>query len=292
MEIEMTPEIRQGVSKNLATKVTNGEIEEKKFRDYENLLEIIQNDLLKHSVITNNEYCKWFEQGNLSKEDIKEFLIQFSVFSNLFIEAQLKKVINAPTLESMRASKEILMNELGVNFRRSKEKTEKLSDEYSASTLGSIEGGLYRHAGAHFEWLLQLTPFFELGFTDIGKRRHGSESTLFFCDELSRIYGSDDPDIALGASFAVENWANKGFWKELITGLKDYKAKHAPKMPLTFFTWHDKVEEQHAAHTWEELEEDYFDTDVDNEKFIQGANEMLHAVDVFWKGLQKNRIKH
>jgi hypothetical protein len=282
-------EIRQGVSPDLVEKVKSGAITSSKFESYEMFLDTIQNKLLHHSIITDNDYCKWFEEGDLSSDNIRKFLVQFSVFSNLFIEAQLKKVINAPTLESMRASKEILMNELGVNFRKDKSKMEKIEDGYEASTMGSIQGGMFRHAGAHFEWLLQLIPHFDLEFKDVGKRRHGDETTLFFCDELCRIYGSDDPDIALGASFAVENWANKGFWKELISGLKDYKEKNNSKMPLAFFTWHDVVEVQHAAHTWEELEEDYFETDVDNEKFMQGANEILHAVEVFWNGLQKNR---
>ena len=34
-----------------------------------------------------------------------------------------------------------------------------------------------------------------LGFTDIGKRKHGRPTTLKFCDELARLYGQDhDPE--------------------------------------------------------------------------------------------------
>ena len=36
---------------------------------------------------------------------------------------------------------------------------------------------------------------------------------------MLRIYGSDDSSTAEGASYAVENWAAAGFWKELIAGL-------------------------------------------------------------------------
>ena len=42
---------------------------------------------------------------------------QFSVFSQLFLVAQLQKIINAPTLEEMRDGKEILANEIGVVFK-------------------------------------------------------------------------------------------------------------------------------------------------------------------------------
>jgi len=76
----------------------------------------IDQELLTHPVILNNEYCKWFQHGSQSSEQIKAFIIQFSVFSNLFLLAQLNKMINADSLESMRASKEILANEIGVIF--------------------------------------------------------------------------------------------------------------------------------------------------------------------------------
>ncbi len=72
----------------------------------------INKELLKHRVITHNPYTAWFEQGDQSLAQIKAFIIQFSVFSNQFLIAQLNKMIHAETLESMRASKEILGNEI------------------------------------------------------------------------------------------------------------------------------------------------------------------------------------
>ena len=96
-----------------------------------------------------------------------------------------------------------------------------------------------------------------LSYNDMGKRKHGTESTLHFCDELQRLYGSDDGQIAEGASFAVENWAAAGFWQELEDGLTIINQKRSPKLKLAFFTWHNRVEAQHASHTMEELEEVY-----------------------------------
>ena len=122
------------------------------------------------------------------------------------------------------------------------------------STEGTVDGGVYRFNARHFEWLVKVGEAVGLGFDDLGKRKFGREETLFFCDELSRIYGSDDPDIAEGASFAVEHWAAAGFWKQLITGLDAFKNREAPDLRLAFFTWHDRVEDQHAAHTMDELE--------------------------------------
>jgi hypothetical protein len=129
----------------------------------------------------------------------------------------------------------------------------------------------------------------ELGFEDLGKRWHGTPSTLFFCDELMRLYGNDDPVVAEGASYAVENWAAAGFWKELIAGLRAFKARECPDLPLGFWTWHDKVEDQHAAHTADELVEAFSMPGFDGEKFLAGAAEMLDGVKAFWDGLDVDR---
>ena len=254
----------------------------------------IDKELLKHHVIINNEYTRWFEQGNLSKKNVQDFVVQFSVFSNLFLIAQLKKTINADSLEGMRASKEILANEIGVIFKKSGNKTKELKRESGidaelVSAEGSVEGGVFHFRAAHFEWLLRMAEQLGLGFNDLGKRSHGTTSTLFYCDELSRLYGSEDYMLSQAASYAVENWAAAGFWDELVTGFTKYNNKTKANLTLAFFTWHAKIEAQHAAHTQEELEELYFEREIDEDKFINDGNEMLEGVAVFWGGLNEQR---
>ena len=267
-----------------------------KVEQYCHLVERIEREILPHEVITGNLYTRWFAKGELDPVDVRHFLTQFSVFSNHFIVAQLLKTINAPTLEAMHASKEILMNELGVSFhnphkRAAARDPAAQSEEEVYESEGTVNGSVFRFSAAHFEWLLRITTHLGLQFREVGKRRHGTKSTLFFCDELARIYGSDDTSMALGASFAVENWAAAGFWKELIQGLQTFKAREAPGRPLGFFTWHDMVEDQHAQHTWDELEEEFFGhEDVLEDKFIKGGVEMLDGVLAFWNGLNANRL--
>jgi hypothetical protein len=261
---------------------------------YCHLVERIEQEVLPHKVITDNQYTRWFEKGDLSLADVRHFLTQFSVFSNFFIVAQLLKTINAPTLEAMHASKEILMNELGVPFRKPESAASgsepKQTEDDGIGAEGTVDGSVFHFSAAHFEWLLHSTTHVGLHFQDVGKRRHGTKSTLFFCDELARIYGSDDPSTGLGASFAVENWAAAGFWKELIRGLQIFKEREAPGLPLGYFIWHDMVEDQHAKHTWDELEEEFFShKDIDEERFIQGGVKMLDGVLAFWNGLNEER---
>jgi hypothetical protein len=247
----------------------------------------LQREVLEHPVITANAYTEWFRNGPVSLSQAGAFVVQFSVFSNEFLFAQLRKMVNAETLAEMRASKEILANELGVGFNSGR--GSRPADELG-STTGSIEGGTFRFRAAHFELLVRMAKPLGLSFEELGKRSLGTESTLHFCDELMRLYGSENYEIASAASWAVENWAAAGFWDELVEGWQRFRGDHDMKqLNLAFFTWHARVEANHARHTWDELEEVYASRHVDEDAFIKHANEMLDGVHVFWKGLNEQR---
>ena len=251
----------------------------------------IKEELFTHPVITNNLYCEWFADARLTKSDVVFFTKQFSVFSNQFTIAQLHKVINAGTLDEMHDAKEILLNELGVLFKKEEGKIDDLVDPQYVGIEGSVENSTFRFKAAHFEWLLAFAKPLGLEFEDIGKRKHGTPYTLHFCDELIRLYSNENHIVGAGASFAVENWAAAGFWKQLIQGLEKFSEKQDERLPLAFFTWHDKLESQHASHTWNELKELYFGKEkFDEATFINAGIEMLNGVQAFWTGLQLDRI--
>ncbi len=284
------------VSDQIEEKVKSGEITDEDASRFSRFVETCNRELMTHPVITDNKFSAWFATGEANREIVKHFIVQFSVFSNLFLLAQMMKVINASSIEGMRASKEILANELGVIFRKPGNKlegvtdTDREGDPDIVTIEGSVDGGTFRFQAAHFEWLVRMGEVLGLGFNDLGKRRHGTPATLFFCDQLATIYGHEDANIAEGASFAVENWAAAGFWKDLINGLDAFKQKEQEDLPLAFFTWHDRIEDQHAGHVMDELEELFFTTDFDEEKFLKGGREMLDGVEAFWTGLNEHRI--
>jgi hypothetical protein len=249
-----------------------------------------------HPVVVANPYTRWFARGEATREEVRHLTVQFSVFSHLFVEAQLRKVINAAHLDAYRAGKEILLNELGVVFHPVRQDAargtgDEAADPALVSTEGTVDGGTFRFAAAHFEWLLKFAEPLGLGFGELGKRRHGTTSTLFFCDELMRLYGSEDPSTAEGASFGVEHWAAAGFWKELIAGLRAFKGRECPELPLGFWTFHDQLEDQHAVHTEDELREAVATSGFDEERFLRGTTEMLDGVYAFWQGLDDDRRK-
>lgn len=270
-------------------------------KNFDAFQKTIAREFMEHPAVTKNTYTRWFSNGDMPLDHLRDFTVQFSVFSNQFLLAALNRVINADTLESARESKEILMNELGVIYNKGEktsahgesprraETDDREGDPALVSTEGTVDGGKFRFQAAHFEWLLRFGEPLGLKFDDMGKRRHGTPSTLHFCDGLFRLYGSDDYNKAMGASFAVENWAAAGFWKELIAGLEKIKGSRVPDLPLAFFTWHDKIEDQHKAHTWDELRECYHSQKFREEPFIRAGVEMLDGVKVFWDGLNDLR---
>jgi hypothetical protein len=289
------------ISPRIDERLRRGELSEAQVDDFREFLDRVDRGVLHHRIITQNAYTRWFRDGNATQAELVHFVRQFSVFSNQFLVAALLRVINAPTLQQARSAKEILMNELGVIYRResapsapahsvAEEAKEREGDPDLVSTEGTVDGGLFRFRAAHFEWLIAVGETLGLGFGDLGKRRHGRPYVLRFCDELQRLFGSEDDQIAEGASFAVENWAAAGFWQDLEDGLLRIKETRIPALKVAFFTWHNRVEAQHAGHTMEELEGVYFAPAFDETRFFQGAYEVLDAIAMFWDGLEADRL--
>ncbi|WP_013334551.1 hypothetical protein [Gloeothece verrucosa] len=283
------------ISSRIKERLEQGELSLTQSKEFQDFLQEVDTELLHHRIITDNLYTAWFSQGAATDRELRHFIQQFSVFSNQFLIAALLKVINAPTLMQSRASREILMNELGVIYRKSNPLETTTENDFESeaalfSTEGTVDGGIYRFKAAHFEWLFEAAQSLGLTFDEIGKRQHGRPTTLHFCDELIRLYGSDDANIAQGASFAVENWAAAGFWQQLEDGLTLIKHKRHPQLRLAFFTWHNRVEGQHAGHTLEELEAAYFQPNFDRVKFLRGGKEINDAIAVFWDGLNDDRL--
>lgn len=289
------------LSDRIEGRLRRGELAAGQVEAFQDFLGDVERDLLHHRIILDNPYTRWFRGGRATDGELRHFVRQFSVFSNQFLVAALLRVIDAPTLSQARAAKEILLNELGVIYRkpggepaprppRDDEGKDREGDPELVSTEGTVDGGTFRFRAAHFEWLLAVGEGLGLSFSEMGQRRHGRSYVLHFCDELRRLYGNSDPQVAEGASFAVENWAAAGFWQELEDGLMTIKAQRHPHLRIAFFTWHNRVEAQHAGHTMEELEEVFFRPDFARDRFFQGGHEVLDAIAVFWDGLHRDRL--
>ena len=125
------------------------------------------------------------------------------------------------------------MNELGVVFTPS----------------GTIEGGTFRFTAGHFEWLANFAAALGLTWTQIGKRCHGRASTLAFCDALMEWYSSARRIDGRGRIVRDRALGRRRLLERVDRGAAHIKSERLPELPLGFWTWHDAIEENHAAHT-------------------------------------------
>src|SRR5690349_9370396 len=112
------PNARVRISPRIEERLRQGELTPGQVEEFRDFLEQVDREFFHHRVITDNAYTRWFAKGEATDDELRHFIRQFSVFSNQFLVAALLRVINAPSLAQARAAKEILMNELGVIYRR------------------------------------------------------------------------------------------------------------------------------------------------------------------------------
>lgn len=250
---------------------------------------VVRKELFTHPVITDNPFTSWFARGEADEEQVADLLVQFSVFSNHFLVLQVKRMVNAGTLEGERCARNILMNECGVGLD---------------PRTGSVEGRTFATGNAHLNWLREAGAVIGLEPMQLGRWAQGSEATHRFLNGLDKTYGSHDPMIGAGASFAIECWAASGlgggprleagnFWRQLIRGLEAVNARRASEglelIPLAFFKFHAEIEAGHGVNVWRELEETFAMPGFDQKKFIRGGKKALDAIEVFWMGLDASR---
>lgn len=242
-------------------------------------------ELLEHPVITSNPYTAWFARGEADDDQVSELLMQFSVFSNHFLVAQVKRMVNAETLEGEEGARHILVSECGVGI-----------DPRS----GSPEGKTFATGNAHINWLRETAVAVGLDRAELGKWRNASAATKKFLIGLERSYGSHDGMIGAGASFAIETWAANGiggpaelerrnFWRQLIDGLERVNERREKPIPLGFFKYHFALESGHGANVQRELDHLRSQPGFDARRFLRGGRLALDAIHTFWLGLDESR---
>lgn len=273
-------------------KLRTGEITEAQAAGFAKFLATIENDFFQHPVIQNNPYTKWFKNGEANTAQVRDMIMQFSVFSNHFLVVQCKRMVNANTEEGEKGARWILANEIGVNLD---------------PKTGSCEGQKFFTKAAHINWLRDTAAPLGLDARKMGSWDVGTEATHKFLNGLDETYGSRDVNVGAGASFAIESWAAFGigkgpqaesnnFWRELVVGLDSYntnyqKPKGLPEIPVGFFQFHFEIESGHGANVFHELEETFFDKAFNQQKYLEGGSKALEAIYTFWCGLDEARTR-
>src|SRR3546814_10705744 len=74
------------------------------------------------------------------------------------------------------------------------------------------------------------------------------------------------------------------------TLFRSFRSRECPHLPLAFWTWHDRVEDQHAAHTADELAEAYAQRSEEHTSELQSLMRISYAVFCLKKQNKRTRI--
>jgi hypothetical protein len=109
---------------------------------YINFKKKINNLILNHDIIKNNNYTKSFSKGK-SFGEIQNFIQQYSILTNVIQEVRLKKISNTLSLKDVMFEKEILLNELGVILNNDEQKIDKPNLKESELEILNKNGFLF-----------------------------------------------------------------------------------------------------------------------------------------------------
>lgn len=256
------------VSALLSRREASGEARPGAASDFRRLLEEIRRRVIGHPVIADNRYLKRFARGATLAQARHE-LRQFSVFAIHFDVAQARLIANAPTRETYLLRLKILLNEKGIPYARGFDG--ELTGRWSERTV-------------HFTWLENMARGLGLGFREIGKMRLAHAGTRQFVDRVMELYASEDPSTALGAAFAIENWAANALWGPWITGMRRLNRRLAHPVNLGYLTYHRTEERHHSRSTLDELAASFPELGFDARRFLSGAGRILtEGVAVYYR---------
>lgn len=239
--------------------VWSGELSDERALDFQQLVVDAAARVMCHPIIASNNYLRRFSQG-VTFEQARHEIQQFSVFGLQFDVAQAKLVANARTPEAYLERLKVLLNEKGIPYKDGFEG--ELTGEWSLATV-------------HFSWMQRTARGLGLKFEDLGKIWIGQPGTRQFVESTFENYASTDQNIALGASFAIENWAANALWTPWIAGMRKLNATLKEPVHLGYLTYHEMQETHHSQATIEELFETFHEPWFDAERFFAGADRIL-----------------
>lgn len=212
-----------------------------------------------HPIIASNKYLERFAEG-VTVAQARHEIQQFSVFGLQFDVAQAKLVANSPTFDAYKERLKVLLNEKGIPYEDGFEG--ELTGRWSPATI-------------HFTWMQNTARGLGLEFEDLGKIWIAQPGTKAFVEATFDTYASLDQNTALGASFAIENWAANSLWTPWIAGMNELNARLEKPVDLGYLTYHELQEAHHSQATLDELLENFREPWFDAARFLEGGESIL-----------------
>ncbi len=220
--------------------------------------------VLRHGAI-NNSYLNRFQCGEVSDSEFREFAVEFYSFARFFPRILVSQLVNTEDEAVADELTKVLYSELGDG--RAKNRHELLYRDFLRSVGVDVHEAMHR----------PMIP-----------------STRAYIDGMEQLYSSGNHNLALGASFGLENMAIT-MWDHLIPGLSRLRASRYPHMDMTYFTFHRELESSHeeamknavAAVEGASGERQGEMSERDRADFRQGVKAVLDYLEGFWVGLER-----
>jgi hypothetical protein len=279
----------------------DGQFTPDELQGYMRFKERIAQELPQHPVFTQNHFLDWFSDENLDDYHVQHFLIQFAIFAEGMAHAQFGQM---QALDSaQQAAIEDMMSEgfssnepnpfSQLNFTIQKNLSQNGNgtlSNYTDVKEHLMEGGLLRYMTPHYSLIAKVAEHLGMPFELLGQKELATENTAFVCKEMIKHYSHPDPEVSFAAAFAMEFWTEQGFWDQILAGLIRYKhTKGIADFPVAIFTWNGKHQDAYETARMKKLEHYYFNHVVNEEHFINAADDLLDTIMLFWEGLFSDR---
>jgi len=213
--------------------------------------------VLQHGAV-NNRYLDHFQRGDLTDEEFGNFAVQFFAFVKNFPRILATLLANTPDDNAADELALILTSELGDGDAKR------------------------RHEYLYHKFLrsIDIDPI-------VAAREPWIATTRAYIEGLASLYGHEDYQLALGASFGLEHMAIS-MWDQLIPGIMSLKRTrpHFAKMNTAYWTFHRALEAQHEEAMMRALD----DIPKEAEGSLRlGCERSLALLEGFWMGLEKPR---
>ena len=267
-------------------RLRQGELTAQQVDDFRDFLAEVDRELLQHRIIIEQRlHALVPARARPPTTSCKHFIKQFSVFSNQFLIAALLEGHQRAVAGAGAGQQGDPDERAGRDLPQARARPSAPATAIERRRQGPRgRPGAGQHRGHRGRRRLPL-PGRPLRVA-AGRRRAARAwasttsasagtarpSTLFFCDELQRACtAATTPQIAEGASFAVENWAAAGFWQELEDGLMKHQA--GPPSPSCSWPSSPGTTASRAstpATRWRSWKRSYFDAELRPREVLPG----------------------
>ena len=284
----------EGLSDSTLMSYLDGKYTPVELKSFLRFKDRIVQEVSQHPVFTENHFLNWFCERDLSDYDVQHFLIQFAIFAENLAHAQFTQMQTMDSAQQAAIEDRIAdgFEKQGMNGKPFSQMSLNFSGDQNFTDVKThqLEGGLLRFMTPHLNMIVKVAEHLGMPFEILGQKELATDSTDFVCRELIKFYSHPDAEVSYAAAFALEFWMEQGFWDQILAGLIRYKhANGIADFPVSVFTWNGQHQDAYRTARMKKLEHYYFNHVVNEEHFMNAADDLLDTILLFWEGLYSER---